>query len=243
MDPERWFAVSVSTPRSRNKPTTESGPEITTGSASMGRETLVAIAEDEAEQARALLKKRATAPSRNTGRTPALPSSGPQSAPVPSSAPPTPAPPSAPMHPPSMPPGTRDRFSTLDYGDTLPSGRESSGPEIHTGFTPMGRETLAAITTDLAQELLKALTSEERITWLNQLDEALVLEPFRFEVRGTPMLARPNDTLRREFVATKLLHRLPVRTIQEVSRIDVTPTADDGLTLTVWVKIPEPGGA
>jgi hypothetical protein len=210
----------------------------------MGRETLVAIAEDEADQARALLKKRAAAPPRTTGRPPALPSSRPQSAQVPPSAPPTPAPPTpAPRHPPSVPPSTRDRFSTLDYGDTLPSGRESSGPEIHTGFTPMGRETLAAITTDLAQELLKALTSEERTTWLNQLDEALVLEPFRFEVRGTPMLARPNDTLRREFVATKLLHRLPVRTIQEVSRIDVTPTADDGLTLTIWVKIPEPGGA
>lgn len=133
----------------------------------------------------------------------------------------------------------------MDYQEELPKKplRESSDPVIETGLLPMGRETLAAITTDLAQELLKALSSEERASWLLQMDDAMVLEPFRFEVRGAPMLARPNDTLRREFVAVKLLHRLPVRTINEVSRIDVAPTADDGLTLTIWVKIPELGGS
>ena len=220
----------------------------------MGRETLVAIAEDEADQARALLerKRRGEAP-------PRAPAGAPRSAPpppqdsgprtIPGIQPPSQghpasrkgAPISAPTAPPRGASTGRTPMITMDYED--PPSREGSGPEISTGLTPMGRETLAAITTDLAQELLKALTSEERAKWLLQLEESMVLEPFRFEVRGAPMLARPSDTIRREFVATKLLHRLPVRTIQDVERIDVAPTADDGLTLTIWVKIPEPGGA
>lgn len=234
----------------------------------MGRETLVAIAEDEADQARAMMnqKRRAAAapktlppaaPRLNPGPPVSSSRSGPvppvsssRSGPVPPISAPrvasarlqvnTPAPPSSAAFDPSG----RSQFSTMDYQETPPrgGGRESSEPVIETGLQPMGRETLAAITTDLAQELLKAFSSEERTLWLNQIDDAMVLEPFRFEVRGVPMLARPNDTLRREFVALKLLHRLPVRTINEVTRIDVTPTADDALTLTLWVKIPESGG-
>jgi hypothetical protein len=256
----------VANHRSRNKPPNDTSPEITTTSTSLGRETLVAIAEDEADQARALLerKRRSSPPPRS------IPTSTPRSAPAPtppSSAPrhsprtiPAPVAPQATipaitparvpvnaLTPPTsvtFDPNGRSQMVTMDYQDPPPNRgrRESSEPTIETGLQPMGRETLAAITTDLAQELLKALSSEERANWLLQLEDAMVLEPFRFEVRGAPMLARPNDTIRREFVAVKLLHRLPVRTIDQVERIDVAPTADDGLTLTIWVKIPEPGG-
>lgn len=219
-------------PRSRNKPTPES-PEITTGSATMGRETLVAIAEDEADQARALLDRKVRAPSTRPAPAPA---------PAPAPQPPAPAAPRGhnvlpPGGPPSRP-GKRSPLVTLDYDQKAP--REDSSPEvISIGVSPMGRETLAAITGDLAQELMRALSIEERSAWLLQLEDATVLEPFRFEVRSAPMLARPSDALRREFVATKLLHRLPVRSIDDITRIDVSPTADDALTLTVWVKIPE----
>lgn len=240
----------MSNPHSRSKPSNDTSPEIVTTSATAGRETLVAIIEDEADQARALLEqKRRTSPPRATpppfpppAETPV--SNGPRTLPAPTGVPP---------HSPTLPLSARlqiatpsshlqeqgrPQFVTMDYQEPP---RESSTPYIETGLMPMGRETLAAITTDLAQELLKALSSEERTSWLLQMDDAMVLEPFRFEVRGVPMLARPNDSLRREFVSTKLLHRLPVRTIQEVVRIDATPTADDGLTLTIWVKIPELG--
>lgn len=133
-------------------------------------------------------------------------------------------------------------METVDYHDRPlpPVSRESSAPEIEVGTRPMGRDTLAAITGDLAHELLRAISLEERSAWLLQLEEAIVLEPFRFEVRGAPMLARPNDALRREFVAARLLHRLPVRSMDDVLRVDAAPTADDALTLTLWVRIPEP---
>ncbi|MCS6899351.1 MAG: hypothetical protein RMJ98_06660 [Myxococcales bacterium] len=244
--------------RSRTKPPSDTSPEITTTSASLGRETLVAIAEDEADQARALLaRKRRSSPPLHASPASTAPAPGSTSRSSPRTIPApvapqatipaiTPAriPVTAPTSPASVSfdPAGRSPMVTIDYQDSPGIHRESSEPTIETGLQPVGRETLAAITTDLAQELLKALTSEERAKWLLQIDEAIVLEPFRFEVRGAPMLARPNDTIRREFVAVKLLHRLPVHSIDQVERIDVAPTADDGLTLTIWVKIPEPVG-
>lgn len=185
----------------------------------MGRETLVAIAEDEADQARALLERK-----RRSTRPP----------------PQTPAPPAAPAVPPSSDAG-RGRMVTLDYHEQPPRApAHDSSPEIETGLKPIGRETLAAITSDLAHEMMKALSIEERSAWLLQLEEAAVIEPFRFEVRGAPMLARSDEALRREFISARLLHRLPIRSLEQVSRIDVSPTADEALTLTIWVKIPEP---
>ena len=144
--------------------------------------------------------------------------------------------------------GSRDRDSaervTVDYNEppTRPAiERPRSAPElIDMGVRPMGRETLAAITGDLAQELLRSLSLEERAAWLQQMEGAITLEPFHFEIRGVPMLERPNDVLRREFVAVRLLHRLPVRSINDVARIDVAPAAEaQSLLLTLWVKVPE----
>ncbi len=258
----------------------------------MGRETLVAIAEDEADQARALLDRKLRG---SASRTPPpsvptppgrRPTSGPARSVPPTTVPaPSPSRPSAPLRPvagaparrpPSAPtnrlpssPGARPPQVTLDYHDMPLSGDRESGertsvnvdahmspaverssglperprsaPELIESFSrPMGRDTLAAITGDLAQELLRALSLEERSAWEQQLEGAMTLEPFRFEVRGAPMLAKPNDVLRREFVAMRLLHRLPVRSIDEVVRVDVTPADEpDSLLLTLWVKVPE----
>jgi hypothetical protein len=65
-----------------------------------------------------------------------------------------------------------------------------------------------------------------------------IYEMMTFVVRGD--LARLSSTrARREFVAERLLSRLPVRDISEVDRVDVTPWTVHGTVIVrVWCRVP-----
>ena len=65
-----------------------------------------------------------------------------------------------------------------------------------------------------------------------------VFEMATFVVRGD-LAHLSSSTARREFVAKRLLHRLPVRAIGEVDRIDVTPWTVRGTVIVrVWCRVP-----
>lgn len=70
---------------------------------------------------------------------------------------------------------------------------------------------------------------------------AATIEAFElvtFVVRGDDLSQLASEATRREFVAERLLHRLPVSTMDLVDRVDVTPWTQKGsLILRVWCKI------
>lgn len=218
------------------------------------------------------------------------------------------------------------------------TGREErdddSSPEIQVGFAPAGRETLAAITSDVApggdtpelefhlvpagRETLAAITAElvppsARISRADDASEpntgvrprlrthgyseppaepvpvprmtmpgvapppnaprpqkaervskdtidalasamldpvpppssarqrALALDVFElvtFVVKGDDLGQLSTEATRRDFVAERLMHRLPIAAVDQIDRVDVTPwTVRGTLILRVWCKV------
>jgi hypothetical protein len=61
-----------------------------------------------------------------------------------------------------------------------------------------------------------------------------------FVVRGD-LAQLSSVAARRRFVTDRLLHRLPVESIEEVDRIDVTPWTVRGTVIVrVWCRVPPP---
>jgi hypothetical protein len=131
-------------------------------------------------------------------------------------------------------------------------------PEMITiGEAPIGRATQAAIEEALAAEVLattsyapnsapdvpvgvgKAVSSGSR----RKLPEAGVqpaeiFEIATFVVRGEEIFSKASDEARREFVATRLLHRLPAVSMNEVVRIDISRAAEElTVILRVWCRV------
>jgi hypothetical protein len=230
----------VPKPRPRHAPPTlpaprlpdTSGPEITLQPAALGRETLVAIAESEAEEARAILDRRRR-PAVTATRLP-IQKDPPQVSIVVQ----RPATGRAGDEDDSPARGTLDTVSFSDRPATERPPRRGSEPEISTQFVPVGRATMAAISNEMAEEFLRTLTRQEGDAWHRQIAGAEIQEPHRFRVRGAPMLARATEAQRIEFVESRLLHYLPVRTTSDVMSVRVVETSKDGtLTLEVWINL------
>jgi hypothetical protein len=126
--------------------------------------------------------------------------------------------------------------------------RESSSPEITIREGVIERDTLAAImeeagaTADADATPLVNAPAIARSTRASAPDSApaaaLALEIFEmvtYVVRGTDVTRLATESLRRSFVEEYLLARLPVRSMAEVDRIDVTPwTVQGTLVVRVW---------
>jgi hypothetical protein len=129
--------------------------------------------------------------------------------------------------------GVRSRLKTLDFAER-PRNRDTAPEVITIEERPIGRETLAAIAEELAREnaaFLRDLPEDE--------DAAMdIMEMATFVVRGREVSRLSSDAARREFVAERLMHRLPVKSMDEVDRIDVTPwTVRGTVVLRVWCKV------
>jgi len=129
--------------------------------------------------------------------------------------------------------------------------RESSSPEITIREGVIERDTLAAI-----MEEAGATTSDAEATPVvnpkaftrsvnvgppqPEPGAALGLEIFEmmtYVVRGTDVARLATESLRRAFVEEYLLSRLPVSSMAEVDRIDVTPWTIQGtLVVRVWCR-------
>ncbi len=121
------------------------------------------------------------------------------------------------------PSGVRRAMQTLDY-KKRDAGDKTSPEMITVEETVAGRATLNAIERDVRARRGEALE---------------VFEMNTFVVRGGDLSALGSHQARRVFVAERLLHRLPVDSIDDVDRIDVTPWTTKGtLIVRVWSKVP-----
>jgi hypothetical protein len=140
----------------------------------------------------------------------------------------------------------------------LPVERESSSPEIIVHETPRGPFTAMVAETERGAESLSAapvapvaiLPLESRATAASASavpaarTTPLALEIFEmvtYVVRGTDVARLSSENARRTFVEEHLLSRLPVRTMAEVERVDVTPwTVQGTLVVRVWCRTTTP---
>lgn len=152
----------------------------------------------------------------------------------------------------------RNPLNTKPYGDRISNAPGASvpgqrhletSPEISVHQSPIGRETLAAI-----NEELREPSSDEPITGVrarkasteqdapsssvypaNAID---VFEMMTFVARGE-VSELASMVARRAFVEQRLLHRLPVASMAQVDRIDVTPWTVKGTVIVrVWCSVP-----
>jgi hypothetical protein len=70
-----------------------------------------------------------------------------------------------------------------------------------------------------------------------------VFEIVTFVVQGQEIFSKVSDQSRRDFVKTRLLHRLPVLSMSDVMRVDLSRgAAPDSMVLRVWCRISPPAG-
>jgi hypothetical protein len=142
-------------------------------------------------------------------------------------------------------PEVRAPMSTLDYDERsraraepdtgVRRAKKSSRPPKD-GAQPAGRDTLDAIANAVLNE--PAAPSSSARARMAVLD---VFELVTFVVRGEDVSPLASEGARREFVAERLLHRLPVPTMDQIDRVDVSPGNQRGtVLLRVWCKVRAP---
>ncbi len=130
----------------------------------------------------------------------------------------------------------RPRLSTLGFEDR-PGGRKSTPDVITRDVTGVGRNTMRELEADAVAE---ALGRGLRITEPPRVEEQQleVFEMVTFVVRATDTGQLSSMRGRRDFVAEKLMHRLPIATPEQIERVDVTPWTEKGtLILRVWCQV------
>jgi hypothetical protein len=135
------------------------------------------------------------------------------------------------------------RTSTLGYEERprAPDSRPfGSSPELIT-IDEVGRATLAAIEEALRTEKIELAPARARPSSAAVPEPAFIFEISTFVVEGAEVFDKASERLRREFVEKRLLHRLPVRSMDEVVRIDLTPgAAPNTMILRIWSRVDVP---
>jgi hypothetical protein len=127
--------------------------------------------------------------------------------------------------------------------------RASSSPEISVREGVIERDTLAAIMEEAGASFdvqqapapaAPATAPKQPASPAPTASAAEALEVFEmvtFVVRGGDVARLASEGLRRKFVEEHLLQRLPVKSMAEVERVDVTPwTVQGTLVVRVWCK-------
>lgn len=126
--------------------------------------------------------------------------------------------------------------------------RESSSPEIIVREGVIERDTLAAIMAEAGADHDPAATPIVNVPAVPGRGKAAIASPtiavgptfqifemVTYVVRGVEPAQLASDALRRAFVEEHLLARLPVTSMAEVDRIDVTPwTVPGTLVVRAW---------
>ncbi len=157
----------------------------------------------------------------------------------------------------------RPRMPTRGYGDRLSNAPGSTSPrsarqldaqpKLHVTETSVGRDTFAAIEHELAphlevpdisiaeeaagQETLDAIAQELRPGRSADIDSLEIHQMVTFIVRGKAETLA-SSAARRELVERRLMSRLPIRSVAEVSHVEVAPwTAQGTLIVRVWCRV------
>jgi hypothetical protein len=132
-------------------------------------------------------------------------------------------------------------LDTLGYEDRpreASRARLGSSPELITiEEAPIGRTTQHAIEQELIGEPTEpAVLATGRVEKLPA--PADIFEIATFVVQGEEIYSKASEASRRTFVADRLLHRLPVASIEEVARIDLSRgPVPRTIILRVWTKV------
>jgi hypothetical protein len=132
----------------------------------------------------------------------------------------------------------RAPLSTLGYGDRISNApgnpnpavaRYLDGPpEVSVRESIAGRDTLAAIDRELALPREATLPANLEL-----------LEMMTFIVRGAGVEGLVSETMRSRLVRERLLHRLPVKSMSDIERIDASPWGRGALLIRVWCRLPQ----
>ncbi len=119
--------------------------------------------------------------------------------------------------------------------------RHSSTPEVITlGEASIGRATLEDLERDaVADALGRGLRVSEPPRPAVRIDQRLeVFEMVTFVIRAGDSGRLSSTRTRKDFVAEKLMHRLPIDNPDDIERVDVTPWTEKGtLILRVWCRV------
>lgn len=149
----------------------------------------------------------------------------------------------------SRPPQSRPKLDTLGYEERprepAPRGPQSSSPELITiEETPIGRITQHAIEEELRNEPRLAAHPPAGPGALGARHPVAtpalteIFEISTFVITGEEIYGKASEAQRRAFVAERLLHRLPVLSMDDVVRIDLSRSpSPDAVILRVWTKV------
>jgi hypothetical protein len=174
---------------------------------------------------------------------------------------------------------------SVDVTESEPPDSPDVGPEIFVSEAHAGRETLAAIAEEArpgrGRAKLSTLPYSDRISnapgartpsaaptkkkssappkpsrpprstappkssappkSVRPVISADIFEMVTFVLRGLDLATFSTETIRRAFIEENLLHRLPVASMADVERVDMTPwTVQGTFVLRVWCRVVKP---
>jgi hypothetical protein len=129
----------------------------------------------------------------------------------------------------------RPRMNTLPYEDRIKNAPGAKSPSK----MPAPRDTPLPHTSDDGPEVTVTTSPLDAGPPTPRLkpDELEIFELLTFIIRGNKVGDLSTDALRRRFVESHLLHRVPDGSMDSVERIEVTPwTAKGTMVVRVWCR-------
>ena len=142
--------------------------------------------------------------------------------------------------------GVRSRQRTRGYSEPPPQP-SLAGRMTMPGVAPPANAPAGLKTDRVSKDTIDALATamlDVSPSPLSARSRAQALEVFElvtFVIKGDDLGQLSTETTRRDFVAERLMHRLPIAAIDQIDRVDVTPWTERGtLILRVWCKVRPP---
>jgi len=118
---------------------------------------------------------------------------------------------------------------------TMPGVAPPANPPLRSKAERVSKDTIDALASAMLEPSPPPSSARQRAQALE------VFELCTFVVKGDDLGQLSTEATRREFVAERLMHRLPIAAVDQIDRVDVTPwTVRGTLILRVWCKVRAP---
>ena len=126
----------------------------------------------------------------------------------------------------------RAKLSTLPYSDRISNARGASAPALPTKKKSSAPPKPSAPPKSSASRKSSAPKSVRPVI------TADIFEMVTFVLRGLDLATFSTESIRRAFIEENLMHRLPVESMADVDRVDMTPwTVQGTFVLRVWCRV------
>lgn len=143
--------------------------------------------------------------------------------------------------------GVRQRQRTHGYSEPPPQALSESPRMTMPGVAPPANAPPKPKAERVSKDTIDALASamlEVAPSPPSARSRAQALEVFElvtFVIKGDDLGQLSTEATRREFVVERLMHRLPIATVDQIDRVDLTPwTVRGTVILRVWCKVRSP---